>query len=85
MMTGMKLVQKVEFLAGTDIADAVRDALVYSEENDVVVEFSFNGIEMNVARLDRDFRKDHELYMSQFARKVDSKNKETEASNKPSE
>ena len=47
----MTLIQLVEFLAGTDIEAAVKEAKRYAIENNCIVRFDFNGVEMNVSGL----------------------------------
>ena len=45
------MIQLVEFLAGTDIETAVKEAKQYAIENNCIVRFSFNGVEMSVSDL----------------------------------
>jgi hypothetical protein len=41
-----------EVLAGTTIKDAVGETLTIAKENDCVVKFDFNGVEMTVYKWD---------------------------------
>jgi len=45
----MILIQRVEFLAGTSLQEAVREAYEYACRNRCIVQFNFNGVEMSVS------------------------------------